>query len=347
MRTEPMLVAFCVGMMGMIPLAGAQEAKLLEGPGLAAKYPGDRGIARDPNVLFAEDFATGSLEEVGKRWGGEVGNPGGKVPAFSADVPTGSASRRSLQMTATRGENEGGSLYAPFSPGVDTAFARFYVKFPRDAEYIHHFVWLGGLNPPTTYPQSHAGERPNGDDRLSIGIEPTGVYGRYPAPGVWNFYNYWVEMKRSSDGHYWGNSITPAQPAVVPRERWQCVEIMVKCNSAPERHDGALALWLDGKLILYVAKGVRRGPWTGEGFALVEQGGEPFEGFRWRTSSDLKLNFFRLLYYVTDDSSRQNRVVHPKPTNRVWFANIVVSRTYIGPLQPSRAGKNPASKTIP
>ena len=41
----------------------------------------------------------------------------------------------------------------------------------------------------------------------------------------------------------------PAQPAQVPRGRWQCVEIMLKLNSAPDRADGELALWLDGKPI--------------------------------------------------------------------------------------------------
>jgi len=318
----------CVG-----PQAPGQEkpATLPEGPGLAAKYPGDVGIERDPAVLLAENFESGTLEELGQRWS-DVSNRDGKVLAFSDDVPPDSAGKRSLEMTATLGENTGGHLYRSFSRGVDTAFARFYVKFPPDADYLHHFVHLGGYNPPTRWPQGGAGERPRGDERVTVGIEPHGDYGRYPAPGLWSFYNYWHEMKVSADGRYWGNALRPARPALVPRNRWQCVEIMLKLNSAPDRPDGELALWLDGKRVAHFVQGVRRGPWTGLGFNLVEQGGEPFEGFRWRTSTDLKINFFWLLHYVTENAARQNQVAHPNPVNRVWFDDIVVATSYLGPI---------------
>lgn len=170
---------------------------------------------------------------------------------------------------------------------MDAAFARFYVKFAPEADYIHHFVHLGGYNPPTPYPQGGAGERPRGDERVTVGIEPHGDYGRYPPPGIWSLYVYWHEMKISADGRYWGNGLRPAQPALVPRHRWQCVEVMLKLNSTPAQPDGELALWLDGKLVTHFVKGVPRGRWTGMGFTLVEQGGEPFEGFRWRTSNEL------------------------------------------------------------
>ncbi|MCX7887930.1 MAG: hypothetical protein N3B01_11850, partial [Verrucomicrobiae bacterium] len=146
------------------PTAG----RLPEGFGLAAKYPGDRGIERDPNVLLAEDFETGSIEDLRKRWE-DVSNKNGKVLAWSNDAPPGSAGKRSLQMTATLGQNTGGHLYKLLPRGVDTAFARFYVKFAADAEYIHHFVWLGGHQPPTRWPHPRAGTRPRGDERVSVG----------------------------------------------------------------------------------------------------------------------------------------------------------------------------------
>src|SRR5262249_37029025 len=159
----------------------------------------------------------------------------------------GSRGKRSLLLTATLGENTGGHLYHRLDRGVETLFARFYVRFAPDAAYIHHFVHMGGYNPPTPYPQGGARERPRGADRITVGIEPYGDYGRYPAPGAWNFYTYWHEMKISADGRYWGNGISPETPLLVPRSRWQCVEVMVKLNSAPERADGELALWLDGR----------------------------------------------------------------------------------------------------
>jgi len=312
--------------------SNSKEEQSDDTKGLAAKYPGDAGIERDSHVLFAENFETGSIQEVGKRWG-SISNEGGKVMAFSSDSPSASAGARSLQMTATLGENTGGHLYTRLPRGEEKVFARFYVKFAADAGYIHHFVTLGGYNPPTSWPQGGAGERPRGDDRFTAGIEPYGSYGKYAAPGAWNFYAYWPEMKVSADGKYWGQSLTALQPALVPRDRWQCVEVMLQCNSAPDKSDGALALWLDGQPVARFSPGARRSPWTGMGFSLTEQEGEPFEGFRWRTSPDLKINFFWLLHYVTDHAARTNNVASPNSINRVSFDDIVISTAYVGPIQ--------------
>lgn len=304
----------------------ATAGALPEAAGLATKYQGDRGIERDPAVLFAENFETGSIEEIGKRWG-DLSNKDGKVMAFSDDVPPGSAGKRSLHITATLGENNGGHLYTRLARGVDTASARFYVKF--DAEHFAYYcgAHLGGYNPPTAWPQGNPG-RPRGDDRMMVEIMPSGEYGKYAPPGVWAIAGFWPDMRKSADGHYWGNNLTPAQPAPVASDRWQCVEVMLKCNSAADQSDGELALWLDGKLCMHIQPGVRRGPWSGIGFSLVAEGGELFEGFRWRTSNDLKINFFWLLYNITEAAMRQNKVNF----SRVWFDNIVVSTAYVGPV---------------
>ncbi|MEW6158534.1 MAG: carbon-nitrogen hydrolase family protein [Verrucomicrobiota bacterium] len=302
--------------------------------GLAAKYPGDAGIERDPRVVWAENFEEGEVGDLGKRWE-QISNKEGKVLEFSRDVPEGSAGKRSLQMTATLGQNTGGHLYRRLPRALEKVFARFYVKFPGETEaaYIHHFVTLGGYFPPTAWAQGGAGERPRGDDRFTIGIEPYGNYGRYQPPGAWNFYVYWNEMKGSADGKFWGNSLTPPEPALVPRDRWQCVEVMVQCNSAPDKSDGELALWLDGKPVAHFGPGSRHSRWTGMGFTLVKEGGDIFPGFRWRTNQDLKINFFWLLHYVTENAARQNRVAKPNSINRVWFDDIVVATEYVGPIR--------------
>jgi len=329
----------------VICVQGQEQAQLPQGFGLSAKYPGDVGIEDDKEVLFVENFETGAIDDFAKRWD-NVSNKDGKVLSFVKDAPSESAGKRCLQITATRGENNGGHLYTRLPNGVDKAFARFYVKFAPDIGYIHHFVHLGGYNPPTLYPQGGAGIRPRGDDRITAGIEPFGDYGRFAPPGAWNFYTYWHEMKISADGKYWGNGLRPIQPAPVPRDAsqvqdWQCVEIMLKCNSSPDLPDGELALWLDGKLQAHFVQGAPRGTWTGMGFTLLEQGGEAFEGFRWRTSNDLNVNFFWLLHYVTERAFKQSEqyaASHPDckintKTATVWFDNIVVAKSYIGPIQ--------------
>lgn len=315
-------------------MSGSARGILPQGPGLSAKYPGDAGISGDPAVLVAETFEEASLESILGRWD-DVSNEDGKVLALSKDVPTDSAGTQSLQITATLGENEGGHLYRRLPRGVEQLYSRFYVKFPDEAQYIHHFVHVGGYNPPTPYPQGGAGTRPRGDDRVTAGIEPTGCYGSYPAPGVWNFYCYWPEMKISADGKYWGNGLRPAEDVLIPVDTWQCVEVMMKLNSSPDSHDGELALWVDGKLRGHFTQRASRTEWSGEGFRLTEAGGEPFEGFRWRTSADLKLNFFWLLHYVTEGAYQMQGVAHPKPANVVRFDDIVVATKYIGPVVPA------------
>ncbi len=303
--------------------------------GIAAGYPGDRGIAGDPRVVFAEDFETGDLDQLTKRWT-EISNKGGKPIAFHADAPPGSGGKRCLQVTATPPENTGGHLYKRLPKGYEKLHLRFYVKFAEGAGYTHHFVTLGGHNPPSSWPSPRAGERPRGDDRIYIGIEPHGNGGRADPPGAWNFYSYWHEMKRSADGRYWGNAVSPEAPLQVPRGRWQCVEVMVKLESAVGKADGELALWLDGAKVMHVAQGTRRGPWSGMGFTLPKAGGEPFEGFRWRGSPDLRLNFLWLLHYVTEEAARRNKQADPRRPNRVWFDDVVVATEYIGPIAPGK-----------
>lgn len=318
----------------LLLLTTSAVAALPEGPGLSAKYEHDRGIEKDPSVLLAENFESGDIADLTKRWQ-EVSNKAGKVLSWNSVQPSASRGKRSLQMTSTLGENTGGHLYRRLPREVETAFARFYVKFANDAQYVHHFVHLGGYRPATSYPQGGAGDRPKGDDRFTVGIEPYGDHGKFPAPGAWTFYAYWPEMKISADKRYWGNSIPPVKPAIIPRDQWQCVEVMLKANSKPELSDGELALWLDGKLVNHVKPGSPRSDWSGMGFRpLAEdtEGATPFEGFRWRTHPDLKINFFWLLFYVTENAGRQNGVT-PEMENRVWFDDIVVATAYIGPTR--------------
>ncbi len=318
--------------LGLLGAVKSPAEPLPQGHGLSARYPQDRGITRDPAVLWTADFEQGSLAEILRGWD-EVNNKEDKPIALADGGPTGTGGRRCLQVTATLGQDTGGSLYKLLPRGVDQAYARFYVKFAPESEYIHHFVWMGGHRPATRWPNPRAGTRPAGDDRFSVGIEPWGDRGRSPAPGRWFFYVYWHEMKISADGKYWGNGLSPIEPHPVPRDRWQCVEFMIRLNSRPDRSDGELALWLDGKPVAHFKPGARRGPWSGMGFRLLPEGGEPFDGFSWRTTDDLKVNYFWLEHYVTENAARQNQVASPRPVNRVWFDDVVVATEYIGPIR--------------
>jgi hypothetical protein len=292
--------------------------------GIAAKYPGDRGIEKDPQVIFAERFDEGSLDAIAERWDTATGR---ETMSLSDDVPIGSGDRTSLLVTHVGGDGTGGALYRRLMPGHKQLFARFYVKFDPDAAPIHHFgTNLGGFNPPTAWPQGGAGERPRGDARFTTGVEPFGK------DWAWDFYSYWQGMRIHGDGRYWGTPfLAGAKRPPVQRGRWICIEMMVKLNDPVSESNGEQAFWIDGRLwrldgqiVSHIGPGFPRGAWTGGWWSPQAGSDTSFEGFRWRTSDELLLNYIWTYAYITAAPRGH--------TTKVWFDNIVVARQYIGPM---------------
>lgn len=296
------------GLAGVSALAAdiewlGENSGLPEGMGLAAAFPGDLGIANHPEVIFADNFEENGLEN---RWDSQR-NDRGDVLAWVAQKPADPRlGGRSLEVTATLGRNTGGGFTRWFE-SADILYIRFYTWFRDDCDYIHHFCTLRanrGLKGEDRWSGfGGAGERPAGDRRFSTAIEPWGNWGRWPAPGRWNFYSYWHTMERSRDGHYWGNSFRPETQPNIQKGRWICVEFSLKHNT-PGEPDGEQAFWIDGDL---------RGHWR---------------GFNWRTDPHLRANAFTLESYVTDRWTQHR-------TNTVRFDNVVIARDYIGPTVPA------------
>lgn len=290
---------------------------------LASKHVGDEGIEKDSAVVFSEDFEADGLAGVWSRWESVQSK---EIMSLSADVPAASRGRRSLLMTHVGGRGTGGHLYRRLSPGYEKLHVRFYVKFDADCYPIHHFVHLGGYNPPTAWPQGGAGTRPKGDERFSTGIEPYGSQWR------WDFYSYWMGMRSSPDGGSWGHDFINDPALAVERGRWICVELMMKMNQPATAGNGEQALWIDGRpwvkdgqTLSHLGPGFPRGRWVWDSF-LPDPTGEPFEGFRWRNADELNLNYLWLLLYITKAPDGY--------VSKVWFDDIVVARDYIGPINP-------------
>lgn len=278
----------------------AALSSLPQGQGLAARFKADSGITTAPAVIFADDFETG---ELGVRWD-EQSPARNKALSFAPALGE-LCGKRCLKVEARLGENQGGGLTKWFEP-VETVFVRFYVRFDPGCDYVHHFVTLRankGLRGGEKWSGfGGAGLRPVGDERFSTALEPWGNWARWPAPGKWNFYSYWHEMKVSPDGKYWGNSFLPEPQEVIPKDRWICAEFMLKHNT-PGEPDGEQASWIDGRLL---------GHWR---------------GINWRKTEALKANALTLESYVTDRWTKN-------PTNVVYFDNLVIAREYIGPTGP-------------
>lgn len=297
---------YALSCLGAPPDAGTRP--LPQGSGLAARYPGDHGIEKDPAVLFHEDFEGGDL----RQWV----EAKGPVAATSEDPHAGT---KCVAMPMNRGKDTGSHLIKWFLPGADTVYARFYVKFSANYQYDHHFVTLLASPPDDKWrPFGKAGLKPDGT-YFGSGMEPWFAWGKNPSPGEVNLYSYYPDMDIDPKmNKYWGNAFFPPGPGkgdaagpnrvIPPLDKWQCWEFMLQANSAPDKADGRQAMWVDGKKI-----------------------GE-FTGIRWRTRNDVKINCLWLQHYGYDagDPTR----AYLKETQTVWFDDIVVSTSYIGPRTP-------------
>lgn len=325
-RSGQLIVVGFVAIVAIQPVA----AELPEGnSGLAAKYPGDKGIEDDPAVIFVEKFDAGSLDKIldEERWETVVER---ESMSLSDDVPEDSGDRTSLLVTHQGGQGEGGQLYRRLPPGHDRVFARTYVKFDEDCADIHHFgTHLGGFNPSTPWPQGGAGTRPDGSKRFTSGVEPNGK------DWAWDFYSYWQGMRVHGDGRYWGTPFhAHAERKPVERGKWICVEMMLKMNS-PGKSDGEQAFWIDGKLwradgqvVSHIGPGFPRGQWTGGWWSPDANATGAFEGFNWRDSDKLTVNYLWNYVYIT--KAPRGHV------SKVWFDNIVVAKDYVGPTTSER-----------
>ena len=298
----------------------------------------------------------GNLEYLQGRWT-QVFNRDNAVMGFVRDTTSPGGDDLCLEMTGTRGENTGGHLWLMIPGGYEQLYARFYCKFADNAPYVHHFVSMSGTTDTITqYPIGRAGSRPEGNDRFGSAIDlvrkhPYKSGEVFNPPGAWSFYSYWCEMQSWQtpegvpDGEhpnpYYGNNFSPVEPLEAKRGQWQCVEIMTSLND-PEKRDGELALWIDGQLVERYGPGTVEGTWFRGMFRRAGQFNtdpKPFEGFRWRTTDKLKINIFKLQYYLAhvfenDLNPHDPAIPYNDDIARVYFDNLVLATEYIGPVAP-------------
>jgi hypothetical protein len=145
--------------------------------GLASLYPGDEGIERDPRVLFVDDFETGTVDAIGARWGNISKSQNIRL---SDDIHADSPGNKSVHIS------NNGHLYT-HTNGVDTMYARFYVKFHPKTGYVHHFVHLVADRVPTpprtnTLAQRRCRRDPARRRQVLNGHRAYRAMGKVPAP---------------------------------------------------------------------------------------------------------------------------------------------------------------------
>ena len=306
-----------------LPLLGAGNNAFAEkgeqppegGAGIAAKYPGDKGIEKAPAVLFAEDFGScSSIADLRPKWD-VLTNETHLSIADAAGNRTGRG--RSLLMTIPQQE-------VPLATGVskllahtqNVLFLRWYQKFDSGWFVPGGSVHNGGSISSRYFDHGRAtpGIRADGQNKFLVNFENENSTG--DAPGYMNAYVYWPgQASKWGDHFYPSGTVLPssetrsgeatfgkqfvARPDFSPQtDRWYCYEYMVKANTPGER-DGRIAMWVDGKLIA------------------------DFPNLRFRDVATLEIDRFGLGVYIANNTKRPNRK---------WVDDVVAATSYIGPI---------------
>jgi hypothetical protein len=301
---------------------------------LAAQYPGDVNIASDPDVVWAENFESGSIDAVVARY---EAYKSPEAMFLDEDVPASSSGARSMRMMAGGAYPDATDFYKRLDPGYDEWFVRWYVKYQNRVEYHHTGVWFGGHNPPLNDSFGTAGRRPNGDDLFVIGVENAYGAGSFGQDKL-DFYNYWMNMHTydSSGQVYYGNALL-AYSETLYDETWMCLETHFRVNQSLDASTGAiLELFRDDQKIVTFSQTEGLGYWLNDRFCTEDadladcvdnppdNGAEmiPLD-LQVRTVAELRLNYFwPQNFSETSDAAA------------VWYDDMVIATRRIGCIRP-------------
>ena len=323
LRRSDWLVLTFLMLAGAMAAAGQTAAsaalpRLPEGDaGIAAKYPGDAGIERDPAVLLHDGFEEDAEPaDVHKKWNFVMGEGMMRIAEEPANVHYG---KRAIEFPMPL-QRAGLSmaLYQQIKNEQDVVFLRFYAKFEKGYDHPRGSSHNGGVIAAHYFPDRRAtpGIPADGTNKFLVNFETE--RGDSPSPGPLNIYVYYPQQGGTFGDHIYptGKVVpsvrrTPAPPPItfgpdfVPRpdfipelDRWYCYEYMVQANT-PGQRDGRVALWVDGKLIA------------------------DFPNFRFRDVASIKIDIFGIALFMRPNSIRENKK---------WFDDVVAATSYIGPM---------------
>jgi hypothetical protein len=253
--------------------------------------------------VWSENFEEGSVSAVTTRYDNSTDQAG---MMLVADHPTNSSGQYAIQLTAG-GSNPATDFYKNFGTGYDELWFRYYAKYEGNGPWHHSGLWFGGYNPPLSYPDPHAGVKPTGSDRFSIGLEPDTEFTGVPM----DFYAYWMGMHSwKSDptgavGDYWGNTLLHDAEFRMQSNTWICYEVHLKLNPNPANGSGAiLEVWENDNLIRRFDDSGPYGYWVADKFCPSDADGSECTTYRpanpilalldqqWRSTTALKINYF-------------------------------------------------------
>jgi hypothetical protein len=313
-----------VGMDGSTPTDGgrspqadgsSQQAGDGGAEGLSARYPGDVGIAGDPDVIFADDFESyGQASDLTQKWDNFFQASQTRIETDPANVKAG---QKALEFTLPQQTAElSNGVQKILTTELDLLYLRFYSKFDGSFDVTGSSHNGGGINAHyfngfTATP----GVPANGTNKFLIEYECWRGEAADTSPGLLNVYLYYPEQRSNYGDHFFPDGLVDPNtsipnnfgPQFVPRPdvtpelgRWYEYEVMLKANT-PGARDGRVTLWLDGNVI------------------------GDFPNLRLRDVDTLKIDRFNLSLHAG---------TNPAGVTHKWYDNVVAAKSYIGPMTP-------------
>lgn len=283
------------------------------GAGIASRYPGDVGIANDPDVIFADDFESyESAADLDDRWDNYYQANRTRIATEPANVFAGS---KSLEFTQPQQAGElSNAVQKVLDEELDVLYLRFHSKFASSFDVTGSSHNGGGISA-HYYVNGNAtpGVPANGTNKFLIEFECWRGQASDESPGALNVYVYHPEQRDDYGDHFFPtgvvlpNSSVPfdfgpsfvSRPDVTPElDRWYAYEVMLKANT-PGMRDGRITIWLDGAVI------------------------GDFPNLRLRDVPTLKIDRFNLSLHAGSN---------PSGETKKWYDNVVAAKSYIGPL---------------
>lgn len=256
---------------------------------LSHQYPNDAGIGADPAIVWYEEFDEASIPEVVARY--EVHRNDSAMSFVVRRDATGT-SRRALTLVAGGG-TDATDLYKSLPHGYEELFVRYYIRYEGAGPWHHSGVWIGGSNPSLPYPYPHAGERPSGDDRFIVALEPMDSVVN---PRM-DFYAYWLGMHSWKDaptgvkGDFWGNTLIHDSGFRATSGAWECLEVHLKLNPDPSNDSGAiLEVWHNDVPVIRFDDHGPGGSWVKDKFCPVDATSADCTDYKWKAGPPTRLN---------------------------------------------------------
>ncbi len=282
--------------------------------GLAAKYPGDVGLSKDPGVLFFDDFESYSAPpDLNKTYDSVYQMNQIRIATESGNFHAG---KKGLEFKVPKQDAElSNAVDKVLAEERDVLFLRYYSKFMAPFDVVgsshngsiisaHYFV--NG--------QATPGVPADGKNKFLAALEDWRGEAATKSPGPLNTYVYHPEQRSQWGDHFFPtgtvlpNSSLPfdfgpsfvKRPDVTPDlDKWYCYELMVKANT-PGKRDGRIAFWLDGKLTA------------------------DFQNLRLRDIDSLKIDRFQLALHIGSNKNGEAKK---------WYDDLVAASSYIGPMK--------------